>query len=160
MILGSPPHTWRIPRNVFRSAVKTRITSTHVENTTISFGFWCVTLDHLHTRGEYYLLTNQQRQHLRITSTHVENTHSCQLLPEFGKDHLHTRGEYSPTLYHEPFLLGSPPHTWRIRLLSRQSTSSVRDHLHTRGEYFMLVKLDNPSSGSPPHTWRILRTFR
>ena|SRR5699024_6045502 len=91
-----------------------RITSTHVENTSLSIrlviSFW----DHLHTRGEYSVLVLLagtlvgspphtwriliyailSYKILGITSTHVENTSFI----------------YFSSRYH----LGSPPHTWRI----------------------------------------------
>ena len=91
----------------------------------------------------------------RITSTHVENTGNDLMRSTKKQDHLHTRGEYQ---VFEPLhrnLLGSPPHTWRIRKpldehdreLGITSTHVentqlylilvvfTRDHLHTRGEY-------------------------
>ena len=71
---------------------------------------------------------------------------------------------------------GSPPHTWRIRLVICSSLSFIgitstyventeklrcdqvntRDHLHIRGEYPITLKLPSIIWGSPPHTWRIL----
>ena len=72
-------------------------------------------------------------------------------------------------------LIGSPPHTWRIRTKAEtkiskkgitstyvENTKSTRpqnnfykDHLHIRGEYLILALFLCHQSGSPPHTWRI-----
>ena len=50
---GSPPHTWRILMLRLSLCVDFRITSTHVENTSIYSLNSTMTKDHLHTRGEY-----------------------------------------------------------------------------------------------------------
>ena len=56
LIQGSPPHTWRIPFRPWSWLQARRITSTYVENT-ISFTFFDqLAKDHLHIRGEYWLL--------------------------------------------------------------------------------------------------------
>ena len=56
---GSPPHTWRI-HDILQKAVKEiRITSTHVENTHSTAGWFGDNGDHLHTRGEYKILRLQ-----------------------------------------------------------------------------------------------------
>ena len=53
LLLGSPPHSWRIQGQLQPADYKKRITSTLVENTWLhqrqKLKFW----DHLHTRGEY-----------------------------------------------------------------------------------------------------------
>ena len=71
--------------------------------------------------------------------------------------------------------MGSPPHTWRIRIVISMESIKVRitsthventftvwtssspnwDHLHTRGEYTMPFSMLQFKVGSPPHTWRI-----
>ena len=119
MILGSPPHTWRIPRNYDFTDISNGITSTHVENTLLQVLLnWCLG-DHLHTRGEYnwrLLVKNwrlgspphtwriHENKSLlyvaeRITSTHVENT--------------------VPAPLKTAIYLGSPPHTWRIHSFAK-----------------------------------------
>ena len=93
-ILGSPPHTWRIPKIVDATSLVKGITSTYVENTMKQDVQRVYNRDHLHIRGEYRTtrfepvaftgspphtwrilhgysgLTATQR----ITSTYVENT--------------------------------------------------------------------------------------
>ena len=93
-VMGSPPHTWRIL--IFSKLVwyVIRITSTHVENTTLLMSVIKCNEDHLHTRGEYEDVAALDDRALgspphtwrilaecsfnsfsvRITSTHVENT--------------------------------------------------------------------------------------
>ena len=120
IIIGSPPHTWRIR----------------------------------HSKKFYHGRSG-------ITSTYVENTHNIPKMVGDLEDHLHIRGEYSPMLYHEPFLLGSPPHTWRIPLsaiclfcwlgITSTYVENTRysppvawlfqDHLHIRGEYSKQIPL-------------------
>ena len=110
-----------------------------------------------------------------ITSTYVENTLLFCFLVNVNKDHLHIRGEYQRSAASFRCSLGSPPHTWRIRLaflpalgkLGITSTYventaeikpvefSSQDHLHIRGEYLRAVTFSKMNGGSPPHTWRI-----
>ena len=52
-IIGSPPHTWRIPPGGFVDAGSERITSTYVENTAFLPLPVYMVQDHLHIRGEY-----------------------------------------------------------------------------------------------------------
>ena len=93
-LLGSPPHTWRIRFLATFKITRTRITSTHVENTRSASLSLISGKDHLHTRGEYEekvimrktykgspphtwripLIKLTQGTGYRITSTHVENT--------------------------------------------------------------------------------------
>ena len=105
----------------------------------------------------------------------MENTlHYC-VQSNDQQDHLHTRGEYYCRTNCVYFLLGSPPHTWRIpqhkcsvfrtngitsthvenTLSSFELGRSSKDHLHTRGEYNLLIFVGGRTIGSPPHTWRI-----
>ena len=132
---GSPPHTWRIPGYLSSFWVKLRITSTHVENTTVTALPRCQPWDHLHTRGEYIIPlafnfdeigspphtwrilyeATQKRLKYRITSTHVENTDLINNHTSDTWDHLHTRGEYYTILNVIGKIIGSPPHTWRIQ---------------------------------------------
>ena len=172
------------------------ITSTHVENTSCHARFDLWPWDHLHTRGEYMMLSlirwsqrgspphtwrilPRECYYLladRITSTHVENTLTGFGVWSLTQDHLHTRGEYKPAVKNCLIHLGSPPHTWRIPIITcdnwkswritsthventdmvSQWTGLLMDHLHTRGEYNKPGYLHQPSCGSPPHTWRIL----
>ena len=94
IILGSPPHTWRIPDPCHCIFVWFRITSTYVENTKGLTWFMYQVWDHLHIRGEYMevcakagykvgspphtwrIPTQIQVPNFftRITSTYVENT--------------------------------------------------------------------------------------
>ena len=112
---------------------------------------------------------------LGITSTCVENTDETMYkCPECG-DHLHIRGEYWLRLSFRPWSWGSPPHTWRIQVISLLVVLMLRitstyventtyiarrfhvtgDHLHIRGEYWNSKKIQAMGQGSPPHTWRI-----
>ena len=113
------PHTWRIPL----------------------FGMLLLIFskDHLHIRGEYYEATQKRLKYIgspphtwripiqpkitlfadRITSTYVENTLMDNYLFINYEDHLHIRGEYPARVARLILALGSPPHTWRIRKLSR-----------------------------------------
>ena len=131
---GSPPHTWRIQLRLFLLPAYNGNTSTYVENTTKTLSFARIQWDHLHIRGEYYqtssyfLWTLGSPPHTwripnleenpcgrsRITSTYVENTYFKSRIARLQRDHLHIRGEYSLWLVLWWYLLGSPPHTWRI----------------------------------------------
>ena len=53
LILGSPPHTWRILTTQRKSCILARITSTYVENTKYCLSSHGLEQDHLHIRGEY-----------------------------------------------------------------------------------------------------------
>ena len=196
--IGSPPHTWRIPLSTYLPDDDLRITSTYVENTTNPRPAGGGQEDHLHIRGEYPALVvptflllgspphtwrileggNVFKDEWGITSTYVENTRSCRLCQLNHWDHLHIRGEYPTDIFCVHQVIGSPPHTWRIRnqfflqhwLLGITSTyventfsiccllARLRDHLHIRGEYFGVVQLVHITKGSPPHTWRILNS--
>ena len=174
-LLGSPPHTWRIQQWEFLKDGKGRITSTHVENTSLNCVAWVRTKDHLHTRGEYSMfakndkIIGQSPPHtwriliglvfkvdaVGITSTHVENTVTFRHHRRWGQDHLHTRGEYLRVGWCHKRLSGSPPHTWRIPKWLPVTGVICKDHLHTRGEYVGVRCTVNANLGSPPHTWRI-----
>ena len=115
LIIGSPPHTWRIQIKFADYNPRIRITSTYVENTNFVTCCWRDCQDHLHIRGEYgdqfisFLISQGSPPHTwriltkdivslgvsRITSTYVENTAFLAQLSSNPK--------------------GSPPHTWRIR---------------------------------------------
>ena len=173
--LGSPPHTWRIHKRTLLFLATTRITSTYVENTYMQDTDTTAGGDHLHIRGEYAALHAMQKwvagspphtwriQYsacsllglMRITSTYVENTNKPTTVLRRDEDHLHIRGEYSLVIKRSFFMLGSPPHTWRIPIffsfnvvLFRITSTYVEntsaplrsikygeDHLHIRGEY-------------------------
>ena len=112
---------------------------------------------------------------LGITSTCVENTVDTGYLSHSLQDHLHMCGEYIQTVSPPMHLIGSPPHTWRIRSrlfigysFNRITSTYVEntatlffmekyseDHLHIRGEYRQSSAKSNYYLGSPPHTWRI-----
>ena len=105
----------------------------------------------------------------------MENTRSCRLCQLNHWDHLHIRGEYPTDIFCVHQVIGSPPHTWRIRnqfflqhwLLGITSTyventsskrhkrANFKDHLHIRGEYLFHLLSSSSLKGSPPHTWRI-----
>ena len=113
---------------------------------------------------------------IRITSTYVEKTtrHSYKFFPR--EDHLHIRGENVWIKHTLKKRLGSPPHTWRKRILSMSNrflcritstyvektypskvvNSTNQDHLHIRGENSALALDTDALWGSPPHTWRKL----
>ena len=113
-IIGSPPHTWRIPSVPACCRPSLGITSTYVENTMSSVSQSSTIGDHLHIRGEYLyfkrrLIMNEgSPPHtwririflcsfifaVRITSTYVENTNIFSLFNTLYWDHLHIRGEY------------------------------------------------------------------
>ena len=113
-VLGSPPHTWRIPEHLCCDKATRRITSTYVENTKTSNSIRPRSWDHLHIRGEYArsyqqdwfcwgspphtwrILTvkHEINIRLRITSTYVENTSIINRRSCVSQDHLHIRGEY------------------------------------------------------------------
>ena len=98
---------------------------------------------------------------VRITSTHVENTGAVNSSGGASGDHLHTRGEYSIKTLYDLITVGSPPHTWRIRILEQNFQEMIgitsthventffcvfdrvihEDHLHTRGEYTLILLL-------------------
>ena len=110
------------------------ITSTYVENTLKIPAEVSVDQDHLHIRGEYFLLSFVKMMFKGspphtwrilkigakadlssgITSTYVENTSSSLTIKAFFRDHLHIRGEYPSSWGILSLGLGSPPHTWRI----------------------------------------------
>ena len=93
-LVGSPPHTWRIPASLCFVMVLVRITSTYVENTRQGSQLCWFPWDHLHIRGEYRMILINVKAQLgspphtwrihsftfmsftvfRITSTYVENT--------------------------------------------------------------------------------------
>src|SRR5699024_7702693 len=193
---GSPPHTWRIPAQGMSNWQITGITSTYVENTFLFCLFVNVNKDHLHIRGEYELrfrLKNtsvgspphtwrihihlkSKCQNFGITSTYVENTRPNCNTAFSSQDHLHIRGEYINLSLIIMVQSGSPPHTWRIPLITMMmsldsgitstyventlhQSGAVRarqDHLHIRGEYESPKSGKRFTLGSPPHTWRIL----
>ena len=86
-----------------------------MENTSVTKNLDWVIQDHLHTRGEYFKITNLtvpgpgspphtwrilslislKAAKNGITSTHVENTQSLHNFRRLTEDHLHTRGEYN-----------------------------------------------------------------
>ena len=94
--IGSPPHAWRIPQAGGVAIYRLRITSTCVENTITLDHVRLKAWDHLHMRGEYFVLSlmmirligspphawrilrfeSNDDQVNRITSTGVENTHT------------------------------------------------------------------------------------
>ena len=143
---GSPPHTWRIPRNIYRASVKTGITSTYVENTHFIVVFLGSAEDHLHIRGEYRLVIlpiilhqgspphtwrihckrELVRRDKRITSTYVENTKRQSCCLALRQDHLHIRGEYLELQSKMINNLGSPPHTWRIPVAELKALLTCR----------------------------------
>ena len=53
VVVGSPPHTWRILLTPFQIDPIHRITSTYVENTDLFEDMFNSDQDHLHIRGEY-----------------------------------------------------------------------------------------------------------
>ncbi len=134
LMLGSPPHTWRILWIVGYNHTKVGITSTYVENTLKLCQASRASGDHLHIRGEYVSIFNYLTHGIGspphtwrilsadllviddpgITSTYVENTSPITCLPQELQDHLHIRGEYAENIYCITLLVGSPPHTWRI----------------------------------------------
>ena len=93
-LIGSSPHTWRIPHFKTLGAKRYRIISTYVENTRSAEAKSMLIGDHLHIRGEYYSISIVQlvsigssphtwrilnKKHFlpiffRIISTYVENT--------------------------------------------------------------------------------------
>ena len=156
---GSPPHTWRILILKLWVVGQFRITSTYVENTPESLTLNTSPQDHLHIRGEYHDLVKLVRDDNRITSTYVENTQILGHLCKMSWDHLHIRGEYRKVPTVATMLGGSPPHTWRILVLGKNTATSTRitstyventlseairptgkeDHLHIRGEYKAVI---------------------
>src|SRR5699024_11410035 len=110
----APQHTRRILQVNSQNNSPVGIPSTHVENTKVINQTPSYLQDHLHTRGEYHKLFTIETFRFGITSTHVENTGSIIVVVHHRKDHLHTRGEYLSKMTLLRFVLGSPPHTWRI----------------------------------------------
>ena len=53
LVVGSPPHTWRILTKACHAFLHHRITSTYVENTIFHQKKMLMNQDHLHIRGEY-----------------------------------------------------------------------------------------------------------
>ena len=114
LVIGSSPHTWRIPEWALREEYSNRIISTYVENTTASCLARVVLRDHLHIRGEYQVGDVLQAGvvgssphtwripdnaetaafSVGIISTYVENTYVEYLVHAVTWDHLHIRGEY------------------------------------------------------------------
>ena len=115
VLLGSSPHTWRIPIEFHQNLPADRIISTYVENTSVNLIIFIAYKDHLHIRGEYTTFSSKELGYMgssphtwriqlsvismilteRIISTYVENTCILGLLSCTFKDHLHIRGEYS-----------------------------------------------------------------
>ena len=134
MIVGSPPHVWRIRSQKLHLQTCYRITSTCVENTPTFVNVVIYIRDHLHMCGEYSsgrhatTLSSGSPPHvwripivlacksygLRITSTCVENTHNRARGEHSVEDHLHMCGEYIFNISSNTRVLGSPPHVWRI----------------------------------------------
>ena len=146
LMLGSPPHVWRIHGSKEADDAKQRITSTCVENTLVCSCWPSIRQDHLHMCGEYALIREQRLKHggspphvwriqlntvtsatsPGITSTCVENTTMKPNTQIKFRDHLHMCGEYSylkrATSQHQ----GSPPHVWRIRARTNISQNDMR----------------------------------
>ena len=74
LLIGSSPHTWRIPATKAFTKDEVGIISTYVENTIQKLLLTFLFQDHLHIRGEYYLKTAEFTVDDRIISTYVENT--------------------------------------------------------------------------------------
>ena len=111
-----------------------------------------------------------------ITSTYMEKTLSTLIHCQRSWDHLHIRGENVWIKHTLKKRLGSPPHTWRKRILSMSNrflcritstyvektkqpvspVDKVQDHLHIRGENVSSIVQTPNTLGSPPHTWRKL----
>ena len=132
---GSPPHTWRKQPETSKLSPPCGITSTYVEKTVGMAQSRCNAQDHLHIRGEnfvmnvYFIMPLGSPPHTwrklgayqsidwndRITSTYVEKTICFIILTTPSEDHLHIRGENSVLVLLAGTLVGSPPHTWRKR---------------------------------------------
>ena len=140
LLPGSSPHTWRIPANYPGEKGNQRIISTYVENTQLRHLVKKKQKDHLHIRGEYFLIISvfitplgssphTWRIHFHyfyfgiivgIISTYVENTLLMCHHQGSSQDHLHIRGEYVSVILVTSILEGSSPHTWRIQLQTFQ----------------------------------------
>ena len=136
---GSPPHAWRIHLLLLQKQSSMRITSTCVENTISVKHCLKNGKDHLHMRGEYFIifvffyqirgspphawriltLVIAEATQMRITSTCVENTHLHDYCNVLNRDHLHMRGEYYNKSISDVLKKGSPPHAWRIHHVKR-----------------------------------------
>ena len=117
MYLGSPPHTWRIQYPALSTAEPLRITSTYVENTNFLAMYQ---MDYQGSPPHTWRILSKSKSgkhHRLITSTYVENTRNVESLVNALKDHLHIRGEYLLFVFSVRFIVGSPPHTWRIHAL-------------------------------------------
>ena len=110
---GSPPHTWRKQPETSKLSPPCGITSTYVEKTVGMAQSRCNAQDHLHIRGEnfvmnvYFIMPLGSPPHTwrklgayqsidwndRITSTYVEKTICFIILTTPSEDHLHIRGE-------------------------------------------------------------------
>ena len=174
-MIGSPPHTWRIPNDGDPVHTDMRITSTYVENTSQTVAKRNKSQDHLHIRGEYrlrsYLIAQLQGSPphtwripypLRtesyktgITSTYVENTINPAKPSADRQDHLHIRGEYLSLITRLLHKVGSPPHTWRIQSQVLQSYPVLRITSTYVENTIPEIQYRQRLYGSPPHTWRI-----
>ena len=133
-LIGSSPHTWRIPVGLMLLAAAARIISTYVENTIWKLQESLQCKDHLHIRGEYVPKSWSKKRKAgssphtwriheknlnncggcRIISTYVENTLRSNIQNDQDWDHLHIRGEYYTVIRIKKENTGSSPHTWRI----------------------------------------------
>ena len=142
-----------------------RITSTCVENTSLSLCSSTRSEDHLHMRGEYPCLSINifswsgspphawriltlviaEATQMRITSTCVENTHLHDYCNVLNRDHLHMRGEYYNKSISDVLKKGSPPHASRIHhvkrifsFLSRITSTCVENTSFHESSYFSM----------------------
>ena len=110
-----------------------------------------------------------------ITPTYMGNTMCPTSSVVTDRDHPHIHGEYSASSVLISPAIGSPPHTWGIRLgllgirclcritptymgntaTKQVSKISTKDHPHIHGEYQSFNLNDGSKLGSPPHTWGI-----
>ena len=130
---GSPPLTWRtLPKDQSWLDLN-GITSTYVENASLSSFLQSLPKDHLHLRGEHHkrwwiwtiavgsppltwrtpCVDSVCMHCTRITSTYVENTLLRVVASSSVKDHLHLRGEHPTVISWQVLWIGSPPLTWR-----------------------------------------------
>ena len=103
---------------------------------------------------------------------------TCQFLQmtRARKDHPHIHGEYGRAPQRKCKAVGSPPHTWGIRVANcllcallgitptymGNTPTNLKDHRnkgdhpHIHGEYAKGGMKMDLTQGSPPHTWGIL----
>ena len=152
------------------SSRQARITPTYMGNTGQGVAWSQVTKDHPHIHGEYksehrkstrragspphtWGIQNgfeKYGEKYRITPTYMGNTTVSLRALQSTKDHPHIHGEYATKKLLTCRSLGSPPHTWGIRITNRDVAELTRITPTYMGNTIIMIKATQ-GTGDHPH---------